>query len=64
MNLSEAYQILDRHNRWRRSEEGLDMENTTELGIAIDVILKFVRPQLPEDYWDSLDGITAYFVGE
>jgi hypothetical protein len=38
MKKSEAIAILERHNKWRRGAE-IPMEDPTELGIAIDVVL-------------------------
>lgn len=40
MNLEEAIEILRYHNAWRRGIEGYTMTNSTELGIAIDIIIK------------------------
>lgn len=37
MTLKEANIILKRHNQWRGGAE-IEMENPTQLGIAIDVI--------------------------
>jgi len=39
MRLEEACIILERHNRWRRGEE-IPMEDPTQLGIAIETVLK------------------------
>ena len=43
MNLKQAIQILKDHNEWRRNDNipnDLEMVNPTQLGIAIDIILK------------------------
>lgn len=44
MNLQEAIKILKRHNKWRRGAV-IEMENPTELGIAIDTILEYFEKQ-------------------
>jgi len=49
MELSQATQILERHNLWRRGAE-IPMENPTDLGIAIDIILNHLTsPKISED---------------
>lgn len=40
MKIEEAIEILRYHNAWRRGVEGYTMTNSTELGIAIDIIIK------------------------
>lgn len=40
MNIEEAIEILRYHNAWRRGIEGYTLTNSTELGIAIDLIIK------------------------
>ena len=48
MELVEAVNILEAHNRWRRdnSEEPITkMTNPTELGIAIDTIVKYFKTE-------------------
>ena len=42
MKLKEAILILETHNKWRRGGD-MPMTNSTELGIAIDVILNKVK---------------------
>lgn len=41
--IKDAADLLERHNKWRRSCEDLPMVNTTELGLAIDVVVKHLR---------------------
>ena len=46
MNLSEAIKILTLHNQWRRDRSEVnphEMQNPTELGIAIDVVLRAAK---------------------
>ena len=38
MNLKQAIAILKRHNKWRRGAE-IPMQNQTQLGIAIEIII-------------------------
>lgn len=40
MKIEEAIEILRYHNAWRRGIEGYTLTNSTELGIAIDIIIK------------------------
>jgi hypothetical protein len=40
LELNEAITILEEHNKWRRGDEEIQMENPTKLGVAIDVILE------------------------
>ena len=40
MNIEEAIEILRYHNAWRRGIVGYTLTNSTELGIAIDLIIK------------------------
>lgn len=42
MTLSQAYEILKSHQEWRRGENN-KMESPTKLGIAIDIILSYVK---------------------
>lgn len=44
MKLKKALKILARHNKWRRGAN-IPMENPTELGIAIDIILETFKPK-------------------
>jgi hypothetical protein len=43
MEINKAIEILKKHNEWRRCNEfpsSKEMVNPTELGIAIDVVVK------------------------
>lgn len=54
MNLSEAIKILTLHNQWRRDRSEVnphEMQNPTELGIAIDVVVEAAK-----DYLEILVG--------
>lgn len=39
MTIQQAIQILERHNKWRRADEMMDMADPKTLGIAIDTIV-------------------------
>jgi len=46
MTLKEAVGILENHNKWRRytgDETNVAMSNPTELGIAIDVVIRAAK---------------------
>jgi hypothetical protein len=49
MKLDEAIKTLEAHNQWRRGDidDGIDklktMQNPTEVGIAIDVVLRAAK---------------------
>lgn len=47
MNLQQAIKILKRFNKWRRGAV-IEMENPTELGVAIDTILEYFEKQKDE----------------
>ena len=49
MELKEAIEILERHNKWRRGAE-IPQESPGELGIAIDTVLEAVMGK------DEMDG--------
>lgn len=39
--MSDSIETLKKHNRWRRDEAGIEnMANPTELGLAIDDVIK------------------------
>ncbi len=42
MELKEAINILERHNRWRRGAD-IQMENTKDIGIAIDTVINYFK---------------------
>jgi len=47
MTLKRAIQILEQHNEWRRGEnEDLKMQNPTNLGTAIDVVVDYYNNHL------------------
>ena len=39
MTLKEAIKLLESHNKWRRGED-IEPTNLTQLGIAIDLVVK------------------------
>jgi hypothetical protein len=46
MNLDEAIKTLEAHNRWRRRDDdnpNATMQNPTDIGIAIDVVLRAAK---------------------
>ena len=46
MNLDQAIKTLEAHNQWRRRDDdnpNATMQNPTELGIAIDVVLRAAK---------------------
>jgi len=46
MNLDQAIKTLEAHNQWRRDRSDVnrhEMQNPTELGIAIDVVLRAAK---------------------
>ena len=46
MILKQAIEILETHNKWRRSDYTIDMVNPTQLGIAIDTIINHLKKTL------------------
>lgn len=50
MTLQEAADILEKHNKWRRSEDINTinkMQSPKDIGEAIDVLVKFVKENNP-----------------
>lgn len=45
MTINEAIELLKQHNKWRRGFEKTPMTNPTDLGIAIDTIVKHYEKQ-------------------
>jgi hypothetical protein len=43
MNIEDAIKILEDHNEWRRGKGTHSMTNPTELGIAIDTIIRHFK---------------------
>lgn len=41
MEIKEAIEILKYHNKWRRCDEEIEMTNPKQLGIAIDVVIRY-----------------------
>ena len=49
MNLKEAAEILEKHNKWRRDNNvpsKYEMADPEKLGVAIDTVVKFVKEEL------------------
>ena len=43
MDIKQAVGILETHNRWRRGEDVEPMINPRELGIAIDLVVEYIK---------------------
>lgn len=43
MELKQAIGILEIHNRWRRGEDVEPMIDPRELGIAIDLVVEYIK---------------------
>lgn len=46
MTIKKAIKILEQHNKWRRGSDKVKMGNATELGIAIDTVIGFVKEKI------------------
>lgn len=40
MTLQEAVKLLDKHNKWRRGDDTLEMVEPKDLGMAIELIVE------------------------
>lgn len=47
MAINEAIKLLSKYNKWRRGDNRIKQPNPTELGIAIEVIIDYVRISQP-----------------
>ncbi len=45
MKLDEAIKILKNHNKWRRGDDNYILGSPEKLGIAIDLVIKFVEKE-------------------
>ena len=43
LKVKKAVEILERHNKWRRGDDSIDMEDPTKLGKAIDIVVKEMK---------------------
>ena len=43
MDINQAVGILETHKRWRRGEDVEPMINPRELGIAIDLVVEYIK---------------------
>lgn len=43
MTIHQAIVTLELYNKWRRGDEELEQPNPTDIGIAIDTLIKLVR---------------------
>lgn len=48
MTEQEALELLQRHNRWRRGDDSVEMANPSELGRAIDVACRVLAEHIHE----------------
>lgn len=58
MTFSEALKILELHNQWRRYDgvpNKYEMQNPTELGIAIDTAIEALKSNIASDCETSTD---------
>ena len=46
MNINEAILTLRLHQRWRRGDETLDMQDPKKIGIALDMVLDDLENKL------------------
>lgn len=58
MDIKEAVKLLERHNEWRRGAN-MEMGDPTEIGQAIDTILKYVKEK--ENIKDDVNRIIISF---
>ena len=43
LKVKKAVEIHERHNKWRRGDDSINMENPTKLGKAIDIVVKEMK---------------------
>ena len=43
MDIKQAIEILETHNRWRRGDDTVPMLKPKDIGIAIDVVVEHVK---------------------
>lgn len=48
MTEREALELLQKHNRWRRGDDSVEMANPSELGRAIDVACRVLSEHIHE----------------
>lgn len=48
MTEREALELLQKHNRWRRGDDSVEMANPSELGRAIDVACHVLAEHIHE----------------
>jgi hypothetical protein len=61
MRLIEAAEILERHNNWRRGDDS-PQGNPTEIGLAIDIVLKAAARYEEVRKWNPRCFKEAYLV--
>lgn len=49
MTEQEALKLLQRHNRWRRGDDSVEMEDPRALGIAIDVACRVLAEHIEKE---------------
>lgn len=63
MTLHEAHETLSLHQKWRRGEIEENPHTPKEIGQAIDVVLRFVGGEFPENptLFDSEPKVHNFF---
>tara|TARA_R110000803_G_scaffold44218_1_gene93682 strand:+ start:209 stop:445 length:237 start_codon:yes stop_codon:yes gene_type:complete len=56
MDIKQAIEILETHNRWRRGDDTVPMLKPKDIGIAIDIVVEHAnqRGELLVDFWMNL----------
>ena len=49
MDIKQAIGILETHNRWRRGEDLEPMLKPRDIGIAIDIVVEYVKNNVVSD---------------
>ena len=52
MTAKQAVKILEKHNKWRRGDKRIKMQNHTEIGKAIDIAVKMLKYNIERDNLD------------
>lgn len=70
MELKQAIWILETHNRWRRNEDVEPMLAPRDIGIAIDIVVEYVKNNVVSvdvikcDNPHCDDGLVEFIYGE
>lgn len=49
MNLKEAVNILENHNKWIRGDDNFKMADPKKLGEAVDIAVNILKPMSKND---------------